>query len=185
MATVKYKDPATGEVMTVGLPTVDAYSKSEIDNMLANVGGGGMDMELLWENPAPTAEFAAQTITVPNLSDYPFFMVLTYFASDDSEAQCTIYPTEMKLPARSTLTFIGSDNAIKVFSRTILATNNTITFGAGKSNYSTGGDIVQVPRQIYGIKLDSSSGSGGSSVTMDEVNTAIQNAIGGVIGGSY
>lgn len=29
MSVLKYKDPATGEVKTVGVPSVDAYSKSE------------------------------------------------------------------------------------------------------------------------------------------------------------
>lgn len=31
MSVLKYKDPKTGEVKTVGSPSVDAYSKQEID----------------------------------------------------------------------------------------------------------------------------------------------------------
>lgn len=34
MAVLKYKDPETGEVKTVGNPTVDTYSQNEIDNKL-------------------------------------------------------------------------------------------------------------------------------------------------------
>lgn len=35
MSVLKYKDPVTGEVKKVGAPTVDAYSKQEIDEMFA------------------------------------------------------------------------------------------------------------------------------------------------------
>ena len=34
MSVMKYKDPVTGEVKTVGAPTVDTYSKTEVDNKL-------------------------------------------------------------------------------------------------------------------------------------------------------
>lgn len=36
MSVLKYKDPVTGEVKTVGSPQVDAYNKAEVDTKLAN-----------------------------------------------------------------------------------------------------------------------------------------------------
>lgn len=36
MAVIKYKDPETGEVKTVGAPSVDVYSKTEVDGKLAS-----------------------------------------------------------------------------------------------------------------------------------------------------
>lgn len=35
MSVLKYKDPVTGETKTVGAPSVDTYSKKEIDDKLA------------------------------------------------------------------------------------------------------------------------------------------------------
>lgn len=35
MSVLKYKDPVTGEVKTVGTPAVDAYSKQEVDEMFS------------------------------------------------------------------------------------------------------------------------------------------------------
>lgn len=34
MSVLKYKDPVTGEVKTVGAPTVDSYTKTEVDAKL-------------------------------------------------------------------------------------------------------------------------------------------------------
>lgn len=34
MSVLKYKDPETGEIKTVGVPTVDVYSKNEVDAKL-------------------------------------------------------------------------------------------------------------------------------------------------------
>ena len=42
---------------------------------VATAGIGSAGMKLLWENPNPTAEFAAQTITVEGLSDYDRYEV--------------------------------------------------------------------------------------------------------------
>ena len=36
MAVLKYKDPTSGAVVTVGAPKVDTYSKGVIDNLLTN-----------------------------------------------------------------------------------------------------------------------------------------------------
>ena len=35
MAVIKYKDPVTGEIKTVGAPQTDSYTKTEVDNKLA------------------------------------------------------------------------------------------------------------------------------------------------------
>jgi hypothetical protein len=35
MSVLKYKDPVTGEVKTVGSPSVDVYSKAETDEKFA------------------------------------------------------------------------------------------------------------------------------------------------------
>lgn len=35
MSVLKYKDPVTGEVKKVGSPTIETYSKTEVDTKLA------------------------------------------------------------------------------------------------------------------------------------------------------
>lgn len=66
---LKYKDPSTNEWVRVSAPTSDI----SVDSV--------MQMELLWENPEPTAEFAAQTISL-DLSEYSF--VAIYFNNTDT-----------------------------------------------------------------------------------------------------
>ena len=36
MPVLKYKDPVTGEIKKVGAPSVDTYSKTEVDAKLSN-----------------------------------------------------------------------------------------------------------------------------------------------------
>lgn len=69
MATVKFKDPSTGEVKTVGLPTVDYYSKnetynkSEVDTLLENASPDNIytkeEVDALLENVSAVKVYTA------------------------------------------------------------------------------------------------------------------------------
>ena len=43
-----------------------------------NPGGGNVQMEILWTNPSPYTEFAAQKVTLPSkAANYDFFIITT------------------------------------------------------------------------------------------------------------
>ena len=116
---------------------------------------------LIWTNPSPTTDFAAQTISVANIDNYDYFEVLfkrwsTEGASfyeatpfrviPDYSANC-IQPTNVTISG--TITFIA---------RTVTITSSGISIGAGKSKGHTAtGDPTTVngamiPFKIYGVK---------------------------------
>jgi hypothetical protein len=54
------------------LPAKKLYTQDEVDALLANKS----KIALLWTNPDPTSAFAAQTITVNNLKDYDYALIV-------------------------------------------------------------------------------------------------------------
>ena len=45
--------------------------------MRAQGGGTGAKIQKIWENPSPTVEYAAKTISVPGLADYDMIIIFT------------------------------------------------------------------------------------------------------------
>ena len=56
MAVLKYKDPVTGEVKTVGAPQADAYNKNEADNKFAPAYTCGTQDLTAGETPLETGK---------------------------------------------------------------------------------------------------------------------------------
>lgn len=117
--------------------------------------------KLVWTNPTPTAEFASQTISIPNVSDYDYFEVYfkrwttegntfyegtPYKVIPDYSANC-IQPTNITITG--TVTFIA---------RTVSITSTGLSVGAGKSKAHTAtGDpttvnAAMIPFKVYGVR---------------------------------
>ena len=106
-------------------------------------GGGGLEMELLWENASPTSGFSAQTLNL-DLSEYEYIVVL-----------CTA--------ASTAIGFIGSSTVIqqpegKNYLRRIEIKSDGIDFydTYRYETYGTGATVVAsdacIPYRIFGIK---------------------------------
>lgn len=144
------------------------YTKSEIDTILANLevegGGAGVTMDLLWENPDPTAEFAAQTVEL-DLSEYTHVAVMFKW-SDTANVYVPVQFFEKGVVA--TANAFGY-NATELQARVVTPSDTAIAFGDGgrwnrgsTTSNIVADDTVMIPYRIYGIKNGSSiSTSGG------------------------
>ena len=47
--------------------------------------GGASGMTEVWTNSAPTSDFAAQTISIPNVSSYKYFMIFQKYSTTDTQ----------------------------------------------------------------------------------------------------
>ena len=155
MAVEKYKDPVTGEWVATRAPVSKGAPKFHASQHAVDGTDpltpemiGAMSMDLLWENASPTSVFTAQTITVPNLSKYAFFM-LYVLSNDGSEANCHIFPTEMTDVSR--YGFIYFSSGLKGQSRKIKATSDTVEISNAETS-TTVQNIEIIPIRIYGIK---------------------------------
>lgn len=108
----------------------------------------GVSMKLLWTNPNPTANFAAQTVAL-NLSGYDFFAIVPIF----SVASPTFIPAQV---------FPCDDSQTHVMTVTARTNNNNggrqITFSVsglafGSATYSgSTNNSYAIPYKIYGIR---------------------------------
>ena len=122
-------------------------------------------MELLWENPNPSAEFAAQKISISNLGEYNVVKIV-YRDEITTNIFCTIDITERDISydarcgydrIRSRYYTINSDNTITV---------NDGRFQTGIGTFNTA-NTVCVPYKIYGIKENVSLGGEGTLLNAD------------------
>ena len=122
--------------------------KAYINNRIETLEQG-ITMKVLWENPNPTAEFAAQTINV-NLSGYTHYEVLFALNSasyKDLQLSTGIVPIDK----RAFLCY-GWGDVNTVGTRNVSAiTSNSIAFTVGYYNKATNNSYV-IPIAIYGIK---------------------------------
>lgn len=165
MSVLKYKDPVTGEWVPV------SYGGGS---------GGGTEMELLWENPTPTSNFAAQTIEM-DLSEYDKIEICFYTRTGNNNALNGGYGYISAVLGKgygglNSCATIGSSTNMYVnaWSRAVLITDTGIEFGIGQTCYVGGsnsgtpkttfdenGEAVNIPYKIYGIKEAAGGGSGG------------------------
>lgn len=73
---------ASGGVTPTGTLSITDNGTYDVTNYASaevNVSGGGMTETLLWENPNPTADFSASTVTLSdNLSNYDYIKFVAY-----------------------------------------------------------------------------------------------------------
>ena len=126
---------------------------------------GPIDVELiktLWTNPSPTAEFAAQTITL-SISDYDFLLVNFAYANDNNFQSSIIAPKGHDFTIEMTSPL--SNGRLLNISRNVTyvsATSLSISDGTRATSYDSESSAIQnircIPTVIYGIK---------TSVTVD------------------
>ena len=129
----------------------NAATNSYIENKFAELGGGGagggISMDLLWENAAPTASFAAQTITVPNMNDYAFLLYMYKFKNANGQINST---ASLNYDNCSCLLMaIGKNQYGRRIVKRIDATTISVEGGAYAEKDD---DDYCIPVKIYGIR---------------------------------
>lgn len=130
----------------------DPVSGQTLDEVI-----GGITLEKLWENEAPTAEFAAQTVSL-DLSQYELFLVTAM----DKNSTDILYRELSFLAFKNVLStmlsvFVGGygpGTNIRPFQ----ISENSINFSNAKKSYNTSKDTVSndqlIPYRIYGVKAN-------------------------------
>lgn len=110
------------------------------------VAGGGMEMELLWENASLTSSFAPQTVSI-NFEECDLFLIVAVHAVD---APITCFSNIIKP---------GDKGSIRTFAKGVQhfrdfdSTNTGITFAnTFKPNSSDSINNYTIPYKVYGIK---------------------------------
>ena len=134
----------------------ETYIWSESKNAWVSAGGLNSKFESLWENPNPTGDFASQTITVRDITQFRMLIVI-------SETCSTVI--KAKVNCSGFLNYINSDmsqSLSSMHSRRCDITGNTsikfisntlVLIGASETGHTyqtANGD--NVPLYIYGIK---------------------------------
>lgn len=139
-----YEGEYTAETLPVYIPR--GYS---LEAAACGAAGGGMSMELIWENQSPTSSFASQT-TAMDLSDYDALLIVYRNSTTSS-----VY-TSMILPIGYSMRLLGSASYLMVYRDTTI-TEDGVKYGSGQSvrtygSAPTADNTMMIPRTIYGIK---------------------------------
>ncbi|MBR2697524.1 MAG: hypothetical protein IKE76_02955 [Clostridia bacterium] len=109
---------------------------------------GGLTMDLLWENSAPSSNFAAQNVSV-NLSAYKMFgIVMWYSTTTQDETPMNMYTVD---EAPKYLMISGSNNRGGARVVTYDGTNGALSFADATYNSGTNNAYL-IPLRIYGIR---------------------------------
>lgn len=147
-----------GTVRYVWLALV-SYLDSTPAVMAVNRARAASSGQKLWENPAPTALFAAQTLTLPQMAGYNAFLIVCRRNSTSELRSAMLCPA----PDTSELGF--SISASEAGSATYHRQRNvyidrsagTIRFSSGWLNGSgADNNYVLIPFEIYGLRLTGS-----------------------------
>ena len=111
---------------------------------------------LLWSNSSPASAFAAQTLSIPGLSNYSFLMVIGSPAGDGPLFSSLLPVNNPASPATMfTLRKQIDGNAMTLACRTLTIGSNAVTFSTGTqfstANSKLEGDTYAIPHAIYGI----------------------------------
>ena len=107
------------------------------------VGGGGVEMKLLWRNASPTSDFSAQTLTL-DLSEYDAAIVSYAQSRNDGRISSSI------LCMKDRSISIGAYRGASI-KRTCEVMETGVKFGdASSSSGNTNSSIV--PYEIFGVK---------------------------------
>lgn len=175
----------------------DAYSAGKKLNIVNVPGAEGTIsadlMDLLWENPSPTTEFAAQTISV-DLSQYDRIKIVRKRATNsgqtlpDLECKCEggiIINDTVSFTAAST-NRIQQNNRVYTFHNALTGINvANCDVSTVQSNVTTDNTCI-IPLQIYGIKktislkinaIASDVSTSASKCMMSDGETSVEDAV--------
>lgn len=107
---------------------------------------GGVDMDLLWTNSAPTSAFSAQTIQL-DLSGYAEIIIVATSRTDLDVRFTSVFPVGNYL-ARLASTLTGTNTDI---TRNVTISSTSLAFETGY-NGSTANTSYCIPVYVYGIR---------------------------------
>lgn len=108
-------------------------------------GGGGVTVTLVWTNPNPTSNFAAQTLSL-DLSGYDAVAIVSRQAGNTDRVSW-----DFALIGETIVTQVKNMASATIYGRSAEATSSGIVFGNGYAG-STAGATNAIPVKIYGIK---------------------------------
>ena len=136
------------------------------DGSRLNAYLGGMvipnGMELLWENPDPTAEFVEQTIEL-DLSEYKYARVLWYESSG-------FFDIDLSVINKNSVYVFGT--RVGIWGRPFRPTAIGLHFESAwvklyDQTYSSANNAYAIPGKIYGIKENATIGGEGTLLNAD------------------
>lgn len=137
--------PITNYNNNINIPSINGVPLIG-NKTLEEIAGASKGIKLLWENPSPTATFAAQTISISeDLTKYDFFLVSYGADATNYYLQTAI----IWLGKQSQLFYMTWGGAR--YQRNITINDTSLVFGNASSNNSTSNGVA-VPYQVYGIK---------------------------------
>lgn len=113
-------------------------------------GGNAGGMKILWENPAPDAQFSAQTISVPGVKKYKY-IVIGFRGSVGPIASVTV-PTNLVGTKSITLAehVLFSERNISINDDQVTFNNAVVFTSYGQASSNQNNNTV-VPLAIFGI----------------------------------
>lgn len=79
----------TSETRALAGTIVNEYSNTQTNAYSTEYSNKAFGGTILWTNPSPTNNFAEQTITINNLTDYDMYMVIANNDTSDSQRKLT------------------------------------------------------------------------------------------------
>lgn len=134
----------------------ETYIWSESKGAWVSAGGLNSKFDLLWENPNPTGEFASQTITVRDITQFRILIVIseTCSAVIKAKVNCSGYLTYINSDMSQSLSSMHSRRCDITGNTSIKFISNTLVLiGASETGHkyqTANGD--NVPLYVYGIK---------------------------------
>lgn len=118
---------------------------------------GGISMDVLWENPDPTASFAQTTITLSNTANIYIFLFNEYISSVTDIASCICYDDDITGTAK--LFSVASSASNNIYTRHFEGTWPSVTFNQcyRKAMSSTSAGSAQnsylIPIKVIGLSF--------------------------------
>ncbi len=109
---------------------------------------GAAPIVLLWENASKTSSFAAQSVSVPSLSDYDIYIVVARYSTSIAGTTNII----SKLGYSGRLQGVGALDTNNEAIRTVSTSGNSMNFGDCTLTGATNNSFL-IPIFIYGINI--------------------------------
>ena len=115
---------------------------------LGGGGSGAVKMDLLWTNPDPTVNFAAQSIGV-DIRSYDAVLVFYMFSLTTTRAMSCLAPTS----ATGLMLYCVYDTSSTQGGRQATFVSGDISFDVGHTATATDAPAFAVPTAVYGVKF--------------------------------
>ena len=137
-------------VVTGGVAQVDLTGKSDVGHThtvsdITDMPSLGLSMKLLWTNPSPSSNYAAQSEAI-DLSGYDAVFIVSRQAGNNDRVAW-----DFALVGETIVTRIKNATSGTIYGRTAEVTSSGIVFGNGYSG-GTAGSTNAIPVKVYGIK---------------------------------